>query len=238
VAHVVAADDTTPVTIHWAFDERTQNSPKQLMLLSAIAKAGFTIDKPGKQTQKATTGALTIYIKRLTGAFPLVIAPSWENHVTDFEIAGAIRPSDRFYYHNNTMRAFPQRAHTGRDEITYGLDFDFPDELALNRFLGILTGTKADTAIEDNDEMNADPSTESESWRAARLGQTKFRQSLLERYSGRCAISEINMPEVLRASHIKPWCNASNKERLDPDNGLLLAVHLDTLFDKGLIIFR
>ncbi len=42
---------------------------------------------------------------------------------------------------------------------------------------------------------------------------------------------------VLRASHVKPWKLSNNTERLDPHNGLLLAAHLDALFDAGLITF-
>jgi hypothetical protein len=42
---------------------------------------------------------------------------------------------------------------------------------------------------------------------------------------------------VIRASHIKPWRDASNAERLDPENGLPLIASLDALFDAGLISF-
>ncbi|MCY1312944.1 hypothetical protein D9M70_634180 [compost metagenome] len=45
------------------------------------------------------------------------------------------------------------------------------------------------------------------------------------------------MPELLRASHIKPWRAASPVERLDPFNGLLLTPNLDLAFDQGLISF-
>lgn len=46
------------------------------------------------------------------------------------------------------------------------------------------------------------------------------------------------MPELLRASHIKPWADcASDAERLDVFNGLLLAPHLDAAFDGGFITF-
>ncbi|MDH6259087.1 HAD-IC family P-type ATPase [Bradyrhizobium sp. BR13661] len=38
-------------------------------------------------------------------------------------------------------------------------------------------------------------------------------------------------------SHVKPWSDSNNKERLDPANGFLLAAHLDALFDRGLISF-
>lgn len=42
---------------------------------------------------------------------------------------------------------------------------------------------------------------------------------------------------MLRASHIKPWKNSTNKERLDIFNGLMLTPNLDTAFDNGLISF-
>lgn len=70
----------------------------------------------------------------------------------------------------------------------------------------------------------------------ARIGQGPFRADLV-RYWGACAVTGVSEPAVLRASHIKPWRAASNAERLDPYNGLLLAAHLDALFDAGLITF-
>jgi predicted restriction endonuclease len=45
------------------------------------------------------------------------------------------------------------------------------------------------------------------------------------------------VPEHLRASHIKPWRDASNAERLDGQNGLLLSPHIDHLFDQGYVSF-
>lgn len=71
----------------------------------------------------------------------------------------------------------------------------------------------------------------------ARLGQGKFRDNLIQLWNGACAVTGCSVVEVLRASHVKPWRYSSNKERLDPHNGLLLAAHLDALFDAGLISF-
>ncbi|MBD3738725.1 MAG: DUF3427 domain-containing protein [Pseudomonas balearica] len=82
-----------------------------------------------------------------------------------------------------------------------------------------------------------DPVTETETVRAARLGQSKFRRELMDRWDRRCAVTDLPLPELLRASHIKPWRHSTPQERLDPDNGLLLAVHLDGLFDRGLVSF-
>ena len=51
-------------------------------------------------------------------------------------------------------------------------------------------------------------------------------------------ITGIAIPELLVASHIKPWAKCDNdSERIDVFNGLLLAIHLDRLFDQGFISF-
>ncbi len=70
----------------------------------------------------------------------------------------------------------------------------------------------------------------------SRIGQGKFRTELIQ-YWGCCAVTGCRAVEILRASHIKPWSKASNKERLDPYNGLLLIPNLDVAFDNGLISF-
>jgi len=71
----------------------------------------------------------------------------------------------------------------------------------------------------------------------ARLGQGAFRQSLMRAWGGRCAVTGVDVREVLRASHIKAWSQSTDAERLDPDNGLLLSAILDCLFDRRLISF-
>jgi hypothetical protein len=42
---------------------------------------------------------------------------------------------------------------------------------------------------------------------------------------------------LLIASHIKPWRTSSEQDRVKKENGLLLSVGLDALFDRGLISF-
>jgi hypothetical protein len=69
-----------------------------------------------------------------------------------------------------------------------------------------------------------------------RVGQDIFRQGLLDFWEGRCPITDLAVPQLLRASHIKPWADcASDAERLDVFNGILLAPHLDAAFDSGFI---
>lgn len=72
-----------------------------------------------------------------------------------------------------------------------------------------------------------------------RIGQEIFREALMDFWSGRCAITGLDQPELLRASHMKPWADcADDAERLDPHNGLLLAAHWDLAFDAGLVTFE
>jgi putative restriction endonuclease len=77
--------------------------------------------------------------------------------------------------------------------------------------------------------------TEREATVRQRIGQNLFREGLLALWGGRCAITGLDTPELLRASHAKPWADSSDIERLDVFNGLLLAAHWDAAFDSGLI---
>lgn len=79
-------------------------------------------------------------------------------------------------------------------------------------------------------------STEAERLVVQRVGQDIFRRGLLEYWDGRCAITDLAVPDLLRASHIKPWSDCErDAERLDVFNGILLGSHLDAAFDCGFI---
>ena len=80
-------------------------------------------------------------------------------------------------------------------------------------------------------------STEREQVIAARKGQGIYRERLLAKWNGACAVTGLAEPALLMASHAKPWKIATNAERLDGDNGLPLIPNLDKLFDKGFISF-
>lgn len=86
--------------------------------------------------------------------------------------------------------------------------------------------------------LAAIPETERTREVRQRIGQDVFREALMDLWQGRCAVTDLALPPaLLRASHAKPWARATDSERLDPFNGLLLAVHLDAMFDTGLIAF-
>lgn len=78
--------------------------------------------------------------------------------------------------------------------------------------------------------------TEQESIIKSRIGQGKFREELIKLWNS-CSVTGVKDFTILNASHIKPWRNCTNEERLDPYNGLLLIPNLDALFDSGLITF-
>lgn len=67
-----------------------------------------------------------------------------------------------------------------------------------------------------------------------RVNQNVFRQIVVANYSGKCAITGIDIPELLFASHIIPW-SKNEDERLNPENGICLSALYDKAFDKGLI---
>ena len=71
----------------------------------------------------------------------------------------------------------------------------------------------------------------------SRIGQGAFREALLNLWQRQCAVSGLARVELLRASHIKPWRDSNNSERLDSYNGLLLGPAYDAAFDVGLISF-
>lgn len=69
-----------------------------------------------------------------------------------------------------------------------------------------------------------------------RVGQYFFRMSVLSAYSNKCCVTGMNCPDLLIASHIKPWKDSDEKtERANPSNGLCLNALHDRAFDQGLI---
>ena len=70
----------------------------------------------------------------------------------------------------------------------------------------------------------------------ARRGQGLFRERVIQ-LEGKCRVTGIDLVDHLRATYIKPWKDSTDHEKLDGNNGLLLAPHIDHLFDQGYISF-
>lgn len=70
-----------------------------------------------------------------------------------------------------------------------------------------------------------------------RVNQDFFRRMILTNYNNKCALTGIDIPELLVASHIVPWAS-NEQERLNPKNGICLSSLYDKAFDSGLISFK
>lgn len=72
----------------------------------------------------------------------------------------------------------------------------------------------------------------------SRVGQGYYRQQIIERWEGKCPVSGVTITSLLIASHIVPWSQSNDEEKLDVNNGILLSPNVDALFDKHLISFE
>lgn len=87
-------------------------------------------------------------------------------------------------------------------------------------------------AIFDIDKEGEDKVVEAR----VRLGQSYFRKMVLQNYQNKCCVTGLNVPQILRASHIVPWAE-DKANRMNPENGLCLSATYDAAFDKYLISF-
>jgi len=212
------------------------------VILAELRAKGFVaVPTSSKKIIELTLEGLTLYV-RLDSDQPLIIHPVFQEFYSVLSGFPEIIHDGRvMYYHNSSLSKFPKRDN-GRGLIHYGIAFGFFNAAALHNFTKELQNTLVLTSPtaperEIRDEMQ-EMETESTVMTKARIGQGRFRADLLNLWQGRCALTDVAAPELLRASHIKSWKDSSNRERLDAFNGLLLAVHLDALFDRALITFQ
>lgn len=100
-----------------------------------------------------------------------------------------------------------------------------------------LANTRFKESDKGKDETNETKQTTRTGLVTSRVGQGEYRQKLLRRWEFKCAVNRSSIKEILIASHIVPWRDSDNKERLDVNNGLLLSPNYDALFDRYLISF-
>lgn len=94
-----------------------------------------------------------------------------------------------------------------------------------------------DQLEEESEKYNVPDSTTKKELVTTRIGQGEFRRRVLKRWKYQCAVNGSSIKEVLIASHIVPWREATNEERLDVNNAILLSPTYDALFDRNLISF-
>jgi len=177
---------------------------------------------------------------------PLVIHSKYKAHEDSFpnEDVG-VYPDWNKYFHSTGLKGFDKRIHKGKSEIYYGIAIGIENENALEKFVEWLSRTfiSAKPSLSEyedienaKDELYEAPETIREALILARKGQGQYRAELID-YWNICSVSDVTLQSFLRASHIKPWRDSNNSERLDKYNGLLLNPILDVAFDKGFISF-
>lgn len=100
---------------------------------------------------------------------------------------------------------------------------------AFEEFFGDILPNLKNNGLDDTERLTETPS---------RRGQGLYRRLLMQYWDNKCAVTECDIPQALRASHAMPWAECKKaKQRINKYNGFLLNANLDALFDKGLITF-
>ena len=98
--------------------------------------------------------------------------------------------------------------------------------------------TNRETVSEDRKRKLKKPNiTERSGLVTSRVGQGYYRQQIIEKWEGKCPVTQSELLKILISSHIVPWSECNDRERLDVENGILLSPNVDSLFDKHLISF-
>lgn len=211
-------------------------------LINGLTELGFSRTHNTQKLVEMRRNELLVYVKRDTERQPLVIHPHYIDLAEELRaLKGVTVPEPLTVYKNSNLSAFPafhayNRSSKGRYGFAIGVDAS-----GLQALVDLLErGSKVATP---DGELNVvgpadDPVTERKQLQAARVGQGAFRDALMFTWKYACPVTGVDQTALLRASHIKPWRDASNAERLDPDNGILLCAHIDALFDQNLITFE
>lgn len=107
------------------------------------------------------------------------------------------------------------------------------DPAEIREWQEAMPDARAQSEIEGDETLSP---TDKKQLIKARVGQGVFREKVCAVESV-CRVTGTNDPKFLIASHIKPWAESDNQQRLDGNNGLMLAPHIDRLFDRRLISF-
>lgn len=174
----------------------------------------------------------------------------WLLPVTFEELPTPIHPKSHMAQIGPTLpsKYSPLQANGNGNQGVYLAEVPEAMALVLQALIGMQLPCFADVVLnKSHDEQDAVeeeriandaniPSTEKLQLIKARRGQGLFRKRV-ESIEKACRVTGVTFKPLLRASHIKPWCGSTNAEKLDGNNGLLLAPHIDVLFDKGYISF-
>ncbi|WP_281995678.1 HNH endonuclease [Ruegeria faecimaris] len=225
--------------------DKSRDPAKQVLFGEALVREleslNFVLQHTTEKVSRLCRGSTVVYVKNVTRSRPLVLHPAmieWAPELcTLFELDA--QPAAKVYKNSN-LTLFPQFRDVSRSSPGH---FGFAVGVNRSNLSQLLRFVDSKLSLEASGESirlsgSSDrPLTERERLQAARLGQGDFRFALIASWQGTCPVTGVNSLEILRASHIKPWAKSDDRERLDPDNGLLLCAHIDALFDRGLVSF-
>ena len=159
-----------------------------------------------------------------------------EKHSSDQRILEANENHDQIHLFYRDTHHFPF-IYFGRITLTdFQLRENVPSEFAF-RIETLSSETDAFKEVREHvAEYKTLSKTEQDQIIVSRLGQGNFRRNVI-RLWGSCSVTGLQNISLLHASHIKPWKDSDNEERLSPFNGLLLTPNYDFLFDRGYISF-
>jgi hypothetical protein len=124
-------------------------------------------------------------------------------------------------------------------EIRIGIRFFFKRKGAVLPYqLNLTTQTEMVFEPFSNYSFKPPDKTERKGLVTSRVGQGAYRKRIIHRWEYKCAVTGFDKLDVLIASHIVPWADSKDNERLDVHNGLLLSPTYDALFDRHLITFE
>ncbi|WP_053215818.1 HNH endonuclease [Niallia circulans] len=123
-------------------------------------------------------------------------------------------------------------------DISIGLDYTKKNQQGTDYFIQGFNNEREYAAVDQDKIVNDDLSiTEKEQLIKSRIGHSIFKEGLIKREC-KCLLCGVTDKRLLIASHIKPWSQSDDKERLDLNNGFLFCPNHDALFDKGFITFN
>jgi hypothetical protein len=160
-----------------------------------------------------------------------------EKHSSDKRVVDADKNGDEIHLFYREVHHTPF-VYFGKISLTdYQLRQESPSEFVF-RIEALSSEVDAFKEVREHvAEYRTLATTEQEQIIVSRLGQGNFRRNVI-RLWGSCSITGVQNVSLLRASHIKPWKDSDNNERLTPYNGLLLIPDYDFLFDRGYISFK
>lgn len=124
----------------------------------------------------------------------------------------------------------------GGGNMTYLAALSVPLGLKLLDLIGMTDDDALANVDREMVKVSGAEKTEVERVYLARIGQGTYRKNVMS-VERSCRVTGVSNVDLLIASHIRPWRQSSNQQRLDGNNGLLLSPHVDKLFDSAWISF-